>query len=338
MSNVFVLLLGICTLSFVLTKLLVKVAKKHDIVDEESERRLHSGTKPRGGGIAIVLCVMLGQAGWIVSNGLPNTDIIIWWFLSYAIALLGLLEDLFRLSIPSRIFFQVVLSALFISSLLSDTQLQTPYAFVLGGVSTIGLVWGINAANFMDGIDGLLSLQAIIVCGCLYFCFKISGSSPVGVTVICLGGGCLGFLALNWEPSKIFLGDIGSYFLGVNMISLIGFPAEGSMHGMLATSILLLPLFTDATLTLIKRVITGQKFWQAHSSHVYQRFVRNGCSHSSVAAALGIVTVIIYLPLAYFASKRPDIALEILMFSCLLSLGLWTISHHYIAKRVNTPV
>jgi Fuc2NAc and GlcNAc transferase len=214
----------------------------------------------------------------------------------------------------------------------SDSQ----FPLLTGGLFVMAIIWSINGANFMDGADGLLSLQAVIIFVTLYLLTAVTLTDSLGVTIIAVGGASLGFLFVNWEPSKVFLGDVGSYFIGLNMIAAVIFSADGSVSHLLAALILLMPLFTDSTLTLLKRVLSGEKFWRAHSSHVYQMFIRSGCSHALVASVLGVINLIIFAPLAYIAWQNPTQAAEVFSFSCVLSIVLWLIYYSKISKKLNT--
>jgi UDP-N-acetylmuramyl pentapeptide phosphotransferase/UDP-N-acetylglucosamine-1-phosphate transferase len=162
--------------------------------------------------------------------------------------------------------------------------------FVLPGphnashLAVIGLlwIWWINLFNFMDGIDGLAGSEtAAIGAGLLLFAWVGAGADPAQrVLAAAVTGAAIGFLVWNWSPAKIFLGDVGSVPLGYILgFLLLDLAARG--HWKIA---LILPLYflADATITLARRLLRGERIWQAHREHFYQQAVRRGLGHAAV--------------------------------------------------------
>ncbi len=137
----------------------------------------------------------------------------------------------------------------------------------------VGVVWFVNLYNFMDGIDGIAAVQ------CLVFCFGVqivsgglAGWSSDAVWL--LAGATLAFLAFNWAPAKIFMGDVGSNFIGLLIAALVLYLWKTDQVPLIASFILLAGFWFDATWTLCVRMLTGQPFARAHRSHLYQRLAQ----------------------------------------------------------------
>jgi UDP-N-acetylmuramyl pentapeptide phosphotransferase/UDP-N-acetylglucosamine-1-phosphate transferase len=151
-------------------------------------------------------------------------------------------------------------------------------------LAAIGLlwIWWINLFNFMDGIDGLAGSEAAAIgAGLLLFgCVGAGGDPALQAFVAAVTGAAIGFLVWNWSPARVFLGDVGSVPLGYMLgFLLLGWAVRG--YWKIA---LILPLYflADATITLARRLLRGERIWQAHREHFYQQAVRRGLSHAAV--------------------------------------------------------
>src|SRR5207244_4349459 len=150
--------------------------------------------------------------------------------------------------------------------------------------AAVGLlwIWWINLFNFMDGIDGLAASEAAVIGGGLLAFASLGNGIDSATALLASGliGAAIGFLPWNWSPARIFLGDVGSVPLGyLSGFLLLGLTARG--HWKIA---LILPLYflADATITLLRRLSRGDRVWQAHRQHFYQRAVRDGLGHAAV--------------------------------------------------------
>ena len=114
----------------------------------------------------------------------------------------------------------------------------------------------------------------------------------------------MGFLLWNWHPARLFMGNVGSYFLGFQFAALLLLTVEQG-HGVFVWAILLAPFITDATLTLGRRILSNESWWQAHSTHLYQLCIHSGRSHAAVAYALAAFSILVLWPLAYVAAEYP---------------------------------
>ena len=282
--------------SFVGTGLILRLLKSQAILDHPNERSSHVTPTPKGGGIAVVAAVL---AGWVgISWDTPAAAI----SLSVAAAALALaafswLDDLKGLSPLWRLLGQGVAVAF----VLSFTPSVKPFFGGLLPGALDGLaagllwLWFINLFNFMDGIDGLAGVETAALGLGIALVAAAAGMSPAFVIYgLALLAGALGFLWWNWHPARIFLGDVGSVPLGF----LIGWLLLVLVKNGHWQAALILPLYylADATITLIRRVLRGEKVWQAHREHFYQQAVIRGLSHADVVRhvlALNLVLVLL---------------------------------------------
>lgn len=267
----------------VATRAVLPVLRRRNLLDLPNDRSSHTTPTPRGGGIALIGAVLLA---WIV------------WFLVGRVspAVLGVcagtgllatvcwIDDLRGLSPATRLAAQaaaVAIGLYFLPDI--GNQLQT---WVGRGVyfAAIGLpwIWWVNAFNFMDGIDGLAGSEAAAIGGGLVLFSSLgSGVDPaMALLAAAILGAAIGFLIWNWSPARIFLGDVGSAPLGF----LTGFLlVDLALRGPWKVA-LILPLYflADATLTLLRRLWRGERIWEGHRQHFYQRAVRRGLSHAAV--------------------------------------------------------
>ena len=178
----------------------------------------------------------------------------------------------------------------------------------LGGdlFAVVFLVWLTNLFNFMDGIDGIAVMETVFIAGTA---FMISGSESEHYLMRLEAGlaACsLGFLFWNWPPAKIFMGDVGSGFLGMTLGVLAVVSASLNDLPIWTWLILAGVFIADATVTVIRRMITVEKWYSAHRSHAYQRVARRLQSHTRVILLVSAVNVGWLLPLAWFSALRPE--------------------------------
>ncbi|MFT3780866.1 MAG: hypothetical protein QM790_02550 [Nibricoccus sp.] len=161
---------------------------------------------------------------------------------------------------------------------------------------SIGLVfWSIgltNVYNFMDGIDGIAGVQGVVGGGAWCVAGVYLGQYSVGALGALVAGSCAGFLAYNWSPAKIFMGDVGSAFLGFvfsvfPLIAAGGMSKDGttkSLRILVFAVMVVWPFIADGVFTFCRRLLKGEQVWKAHRSHLYQRMVQAGMSHSKTAS------------------------------------------------------
>ncbi len=253
------------------------------VVDRPNERSSHSEAKPRGGGLALVpliLIAWIGAAAWL---GAPAG---LWAVLAGAllIAAVSWRDDLKDLPAGLRLLAQagaVVLGLIGFGDVGAIFQGLLPSGLDWLAALLIWL-WFINLFNFMDGIDGISGVEAAALgLGGGLVAWTAGLAAAWVAAPWLLAAAALGFLIWNWEPSRIFLGDVGSVPLGYLLAwLLLQLAAEGEW-----AAALILPAYylADATITLLRRGLRGERVWQAHREHFYQRAVRGGRSHARVA-------------------------------------------------------
>ena len=253
--------------------------RRRGMLDQPGARRSHATPTPRGGGIGIVIALLLAMVvlgGWHDRPG--------WWLVAIGLVLVagtGWWDDHRPLPIAIRLAAHAGAGL----ALAAGLHLQdAAWPATLAALMLVPVL--VNAWNFMDGIDGLASTQALL-CGIALACLLPDAWRLLGVV---LAAGCLGFLPFNMPPARIFLGDVGSGALGYAMAAMLA----GGVAVLPATAwpLLILPpmaMLADAGLTLAWRMATGQRWWQPHVQHVYQRCSRRW-GHAWVTTAYAVWT------------------------------------------------
>lgn len=267
--------------SLIGTRLVLAWLRHRAILDHPNERSSHSLPVPKGGGLAVTATVVAA----LVLTGPSGT-----WVFAALAALLGALswlDDLRELPPLWRFLVQITVVA---AALLAWPLPGPIFQGLLPGpldllVAGILWVWCINLFNFMDGIDGISGVEiASIGAGAVAVALAtgLAGAFPLYGAI--LAAAALGFLVWNWHPAKIFLGDVGSIPLGF----LIGWLLLGMAAQGLWAPALILPAYylADATLTLVRRGLRGEKVWRPHREHFYQKAVDAGYGHAAVSSGV----------------------------------------------------
>ena len=285
------------------TGLFRRHARASQWLDLPTARSSHTVPTPRGGGVAIVASSLLwvtalGLAGWIESLlcvAIVGSGLLV--------ASLGFLDD--RRNLPARWrFLGHAAAAIWVLYWLGSVPSVPVFGVVIdlsyAGPVLCGLyvVWMVNLFNFMDGIDGIASVEAITttLSGALLWWLAGSGT---GWSVALLFAACVaGFLIWNFPPAKIFMGDAGSGFLGL-MVALLSLWCGRSTPALFWSWFILIGFFmVDATTTLVRRVRRGERFFEAHRAHAYQYAARRVGGHLAVTLACGVINVFWLLPMA----------------------------------------
>lgn len=193
-------------------------------------------------------------------------------------------------------------------------------------VGALGVAWTVNLFNFMDGIDGIASSEAVFIAWSGALLGLLTGLSPAVPTMaFVFGAVCCGFLLWNWPPAKIFMGDVGSGYLGFILVVLAVGATRENPAALAVWVILGGVFFCDATVTLARRLGRGERVHEAHRSHAYQWLARRRKSHRFVTLAVSGVNLLWLLPCAWFASMHPGLAawLVLIAFMPLVLVALW---------------
>ena len=279
--------LSLAVVAWLLVRVVQAVAVSRQILDVPGERSSHSHPVPRGGGIAIVL-VTLAVSTWVAVTGAPNSSVLPAYIGGSAlIAAISWLDDVRSVPWPARMACHLLAALLVVGTwLLSEGPARAGLEWsLLGAAMVVWIVALTNIYNFMDGIDGLAAGQAIVAG--LYWTILGTLSQTSGVAAIGLAvtAGALGFILHNWAPARIFMGDVGSAFLGYTFAVLPLLQFQGSEHWvvLLGGVLAVWPFVFDGTLTLIRRAWNRENVFRAHRSHLYQRLVRRGETHARVS-------------------------------------------------------
>jgi Fuc2NAc and GlcNAc transferase len=308
-----VVILVVFISSLVLTGAVRWYALRLQILDIPNERSSHIVPTPRGGGASVVvvflLIVLLFVQRGSASAGLGFALI----GGGLAVALVGFLDDHFRVPVWLRLLIHFAAAGWALSQLYGMGPLHLgwirwDWGWVGQLVALIGLVWMINLYNFMDGIDGIAGIEAVCASGLGGLLLVWSGLGGLAAAAFALAGASAGFLMWNWPPARIFMGDVGSGFLGFVMGVLAISSAKAQPQLIWPWLILLSVFIVDATVTLMKRVITGARWYEAHCSHAYQHAARRWGSHSKVTLAIAAINVVWLFPLAWGACVYPRAA------------------------------
>lgn len=313
----FFILLFVC--GYLLTQGLIHYAHKKQLLDIANHRSSHTQATPRIGGLSFVILINMLIAGYAVFINKEPTAAILIFILTPAliVAITGLLDDVINLSQRVR-FILYFLSSLLALGNFSALFAQPLWVLVSGGlILGLSLTWLINLFNFMDGIDGIAASESLFVLAALSLFAYQASDIDLNNLLILSTAPIAGFLMLNWQPARIFMGDIGSTFLGALIGCLCFFMINAKMITFYSVIILLAAFMVDATWTLFYRLSTGQKWYQAHRSHHYQILARKLGSHSKVTSLYILINVGWLLPLALAAHHFPTYALLIATISLL---------------------
>ncbi len=301
-------------LSWALTWQVRRMALAGGLLDHPNARSSHSVPTPRGGGLSIVVTTTVGLVllWWV--GGVDSHLAIALGGGGIAIAAVGFIDDRHQISAGVRFAVHLGAAAWALawlgglpSVLIGDRLLSLgPAGYVLG---VLAVTWALNLFNFMDGIDGIAASEAIFVTGAAALLTLASGrfSSATGVELV-TAAACAGFAAWNWPPARIFMGDVGSGYLGY-LIGVLAV-AEARENPVAPWIWLILGgvFFVDATVTLARRLVRGERVHEAHRSHAYQWLARRWKSHKKVTLGVAAVNVLWLLPCCYFAVQNPKLA------------------------------
>lgn len=313
---VFVFISAICWFA---VKYLINVLLDANQVDQPNDRTMHSSAVPRGGGIVISVAMIaaLSCAAAISSQPLFYAVFAI---LMSAWTILSWCDDRVNLTAKSRFIAQAFFAIITIAAYGWVSQLVNIDIGIFGAMLTfIGILWMTNLYNFMDGIDGLAASQAVI--GGLTFAvwFYLLANPVVALICLVVAAASYGFLLHNWQPARIFMGDVGSISLGAFFATCMILAATRHNVAILSSMLIFGFFILDASTTILLRIKRKEAFWQPHKKHLYQRLVNSGLSHQTVT--LGSILLMLLgsalatLSLKHHAMIGFSIATEIAVYA-----------------------
>ena len=286
-------------LSFTLTYLIKNYYIKNALVDVVNERSSHTVATPHGGGIAVAFTWFVG-IGYLYYIGNIEANLFYALMVGIIISVVSFFDDIYELSAKLRVLVQSIVAILgiyFLGGLgvlelgvfsVSNSMITNVFAFLL-------IVWFINLYNFLDGINGYAGSEAVFLSIAGFLLFEGSHFIVLAVAV-------LGFLVWNYNKAKIFMGDVGSTLLGYNIAIFTLYYTNIESSNLWIWIILFALFWFDATVTLIRRKLNGEKLSFAHKKHAYQRLNQSGWSHFKVTNFSILINVFLFA-IVYFISN-----------------------------------
>ncbi len=296
--------------ALLLTYLARRRALARGVVDVPNARSSHTVLTPRGGGIAIVLVFTVAVLTLYLRERIDRA-LLVALLGGVAIAAVGFADDHrpLRSSVRLLVHFAAAIWAVAWMGGLPPLRIGAhlvEHSWVGQIVAVLGIVWVLNLFNFMDGIDGIAALEAIFVVLAAASLTACTGQThSLGLLELLLAAACAGFLLWNWPPARIFLGDVGSGYLGYVIAVLTLATARTNAVAVWVWLILGGAFFADATVTLVRRTLRGERVHEAHRSHAYQWLARRWGAHSRVTLLFLGVNLIWLYPCARLAVADP---------------------------------
>ena len=295
--------------AWAVTGLYLRYALKMRLLDIPNERSSHTFATPRGGGVGFIVTSLSGFVGLGCFGWMNWSAVVALTTSGVLVALVGYFDD--RQPIPPRwrllVHFAAAACVLGWLRGMPDISLGGIVLFVGWSGYVMGaffLVWVLNLTNFMDGIDGLAAVEAISVFagGVVLYWTTVAGTDHwIGPLVLVFA--IMGFLWWNWPPAKIFMGDVGSGFLGL-MMGALSLEAGWTIPALFWSWLILLGVFVvDATVTLLRRVAHAENIFQPHRSHAYQHLARRLGQHQAVTIIVAAINWFWLFPIAFCVAK-----------------------------------
>ena len=311
-------------LSYFSCKVVMGWALKSGMIAVPGPRQSHLVATPTGGGLGLVFSILAAYLLLWLFLGLPPG-----WLQGVMPGLLllvfvGWLDDKHSVSSLIRLLIQLAVSL----CLLTYAPLQfslTELSLFLTAIFTI--VWLMNLYNFMDGSNGMAGFQGVFAGVVFAFLFYLEWQVEMALLALVMAAACLGFLPLNFPRARVFMGDVASVPLGflIASFSIYGI-ATGSVS--ISLAFLISSVFViDATLTLLARVISRERWYTAHAQHVYQRLIAHGWSHQRVLVVYQVINAGLVLPAVVLAKGYPQFAVQIVVITSLLLVSGWQIAN-----------
>lgn len=320
----------ICSLvlliSMTITWIIRIYAVRKNILDIPNERSSHKIPTPRGGGLSFVILFSASTLIMGMNNAI-NLNLTMALLGGILVALVGYMDDLHKINPICRILvhFSAACWASYWLKGLPILDLGT-WQFALNNsgyiLAIVSIMWLINLYNFMDGIDGLAGTQALFATISAVLILSFLQDNQVMWLLAILGASIAGFTALNWPPAKIFMGDVGSGYLGYIFAVFALYTTNAHILPVYFWVIIFVIFICDATFTLLFRACRGKKWYSAHRDHAYQKLVLRGVTHQKVTLSILLINMIFILPIAFIALQWRTYAFTIIMiliFSLLLT-------------------
>jgi Fuc2NAc and GlcNAc transferase len=323
-------------LSWFGTKKYLLIALERKLVDIPNHRSSHSIPTPRGGGIVFASVFLVGVASLAALHLLQPLEVVSL-FSGALVAVVGFWDDCAGLPIVGRLLTQLLVSAIAVICVLRTWWTQGwdhPLLPFIAIAAILGFVWLINLTNFMDGIDGIATTEIICVASlCCLIVATRHDFSTVALSFALLAVSTSGFLFWNWPPASVFMGDAGSCFLGYSLGALI-LIAVGRGYLTIPVPLILMAVFIiDATMTLGKRFLKGERWYLPHCTHAFQHAAKR-FGHLKTTSFVAVINIVWLGPLAIWAEWDPAKGWLLLVLAWLPLIALAKLLH---AGESSTP-
>ncbi len=325
--------------SFFLVYLLSRPTSSLVILDQPNERSLHSVPVSRVGGLGILGGMVLSGILLMHRQGYPAYLVSIFVGI-ILIAIVSLIDDKKGVSVRYRLLVHMIAAIILLLNGFYVLELETPfflfklYPWVAYLFSFLLILWSINLFNFMDGMDGFAGGMAVIGFSAFALLGLLKDGSVFALLALIIVGANGAFLLFNFPPAKIFMGDSGSSSLGFLMATMIIWADSKDIFPLWIGVLIFAPFIVDASLTLLRRAISGEKIWIAHRSHLYQRLVLSGWSHRRTVLleyAIMLLCALLGVCATYFTD--PIAQSGIFIASILFCLLTYTWLSRYISQQ-----
>jgi Fuc2NAc and GlcNAc transferase len=307
--------------SWMLTGVIRRAALQHGVLDVPGHRSLHAEPTPRGGGLAIGVSVLTGIALLAAVDLLAALDAAVLLGGALLVMAAGWLDDVRSLPVGPRALAYGCAALIAVAGIAASAAVIPQWWWL--GAAVLAIAWLTNLYNFMDGSDGLAAIETITAGAAA--AWLLFGQNAGGAAWICwlLCCASAGFLAWNWPPARIFMGDAGSCLIGFLFGATAVLAARDGTLPPAAWAILLAVFWVDATATLLRRLLRGEPWYSPHRSHAYQLLVLSGMSHRQLAISVATVNLALLAPLAWLSLQRPQWSAACLAGAVAALLAAW---------------
>jgi len=319
-----ILVISAILISFAFTGLTAWYARRRGILNHPGDRHSHAIATPTGGGLGIILALLLmtplvsGLETFWVKCVLPGVIVL---------SFVGWQDDRKSLSARFRLLVQF-LACVYLVFCASAQGWVMGTANMLAAI--VALLWASNLYNFMDGSNGMAGLEGLFTGFVLSWLFTLAGESQMALISALIAAACMGFLPWNMGRARVFMGDVGSVTLGYVFAALLLAGVWLQAFSIPIALMVMLVFVTDSTLTLLGRIIKGERWYNAHKQHLYQRLIVRGWTHGRVALVYQTINLTLVVPGILLANRFSDYAWLVVSGMTLLFCMGW----YFVIKRI----
>ncbi len=311
------------------------MAERSGMIAQPGKRQSHEVATPTGGGLGLIFSILMTSLGLQLVLPLPG----FWWQNMLPgillLAIVGWRDDKFPVSSLVRLLVQLAVSLWLLGFGWWQFSLT---GMVLFTSSIVAIVWLMNLYNFMDGSNGMAGFQGVFTGAMLVVLFQIGEQYEMALIALIVAAACGGFLPLNFPRARVFMGDVASVPLGFIFASLAVYGIQTGSFSLPVFILIMSVFLVDATLTLLARVLAGERWYTAHAQHVYQRLIGQGWSHSKVLVVYQAINVMLVLPAIVLARIYPQYAMVTVGFTLLLLGVCWQIANRRLVMHATVQL